>query len=82
MRAATNLPPQQSTNAHIYSYFHTFLNVDLVSVYAITIPSRGVAQPGSASGLGLVVPVNTDISYSLTHSTRIHHIKARSLSKK
>ena len=52
MRAATNLPPQQSTNAHIYSYFHTFLNVDLVSVYAITITSRGVAQPGSASGLG------------------------------
>ncbi len=30
----------------------TFLNVDLVSVYAITTSSRGVAQPGSASGLG------------------------------
>ena len=33
-------------------FFHIFLNVDLVSVYAITITSRGVAQPGSASGLG------------------------------
>ena len=45
-------PPIITYSFGLDFHIFTFLNVDLVSVCAITITSRGVAQPGSASGLG------------------------------